>query len=279
MNKTFREGLRPLPKDNRDFSHQKVFGAIKVPDIDFEVGIPLRIEDQKETDYCTGMASSSVAEDHEGVDLDPIFAFAAVKYIDKRHDKWGADLRHACKAACKVGFIEKKDSPYRIDDPREKIVFLSNWPSDLVEKAGEHKQKSYFRVDGGKSSFESIRQALWQHKDSKHSVLTGVMWREGWTEALGGIIPIKETWEWFGHALKIYGQKIINGKPYLKAQLSNGEGIGSNGIFFFPEEVINRDFKHGAFQYNDMSPEDAQKIAWSVWRKILESIKRFLNDL
>ena len=279
MNKIFRGGLLPLPKDNRDFSNQKVFGSMRTPDVDFEIGKPICIEDQKTTDYCAGMAASSVAEDHEGVDLDPIWPFAVAKSIDKRFNKWGTDLRTMCRASCKVGFIEKKDSPYTIDDPRDKIVYLNNWPSELLEKAQEHRQRSYFRVDDRGSPFESIRQALWQHREEKHSVITGVMWREGWEEAEGGIIPVDETVQWFGHALKIYGQKVFDGKPYLKAQLSNGEEIGDKGIFYFPKEVVDRDFTFGAFQFNDMSPEDARKSAWGILRQVLETIKAFLNDL
>ena len=60
-------GLKPLKPDKRDFSYQKVFGSIKaeaLPDFDFVVAEPIKIENQKETDFCTGYASSSVSEAH-----------------------------------------------------------------------------------------------------------------------------------------------------------------------------------------------------------------------
>lgn len=272
-------GLRETPEDKRDFSHEKVFGAISAPLEDFIVANPIMIEDQKETDYCPAEASSSVAEDHEGLDLDPIFSFAAIKSIDKDPQGWGSDLRSACKAACKIGFVEKKDSPYGIDEPRDKIVYLSNWPQDLLGKAAQHKQKSYFRIDEGRDIFESMRRALWQHKNEKCSILTGVVWRAGWTDSKGGIISSEETEQWGGHALKIFGQKMINNHPYLVAQLSNGENIGDKGIFYFPREVINRDFTFGAFMFIDMDPQEAKKKSWSFGRQILESIKSYLESL
>ncbi len=63
-------------------------------------------------------------------------------------------------------------------------------------------------MDEGENIFESMRKALWQHKDEKCSILTGVIWRAGWTEAKEGVIPIEESEQWFGHSIKLFGQKI-----------------------------------------------------------------------
>lgn len=280
MSKTIKGGLRPLPKDRRDFSHNKVFGTIEeVPDIDFVVAEPKWIEDQQDSDYCTGYSSSSVSEDQEDVDLCPIFSFAAIKSIDGKPDEWGSDLRSACKAAVKVGFLEKKDSPYTVDDKRETVVYLSNWPKGLIEKALDHKKESYFRVDEGEDIFELMRRALWQHKNKKCSISTGTTWRKDWTLAKGGIIPNFPSHPLVGHALKIFGQKIIMDEPYLMTQLSNGEGIGDKGIFYFSREIINRDFKFGAFMFIDMPQEEARRLAWSIWRRILERIRKYIKSL
>jgi len=277
--KKFKFSLRPLQEDKRDFQYSKVFGSVKVPDIDFVVAEPIKIEDQKDTDYCPAEATSSVAEDHEGVDLDPVFSFAAIKSIDKHPEDWGSDLRSAGKAGCKIGFLKKKDSPYTIDDPRETIVYLENWPKELLKKAEIHKQQSFFRIDKKKDVFEAMRNALWQNRKSKNSIFTGVVWRAGWTEAEKGIIPIEETEEFGGHALKIYGQKIIDKKCFLTAQLSNGTDIGDNGIYYFPKEVINRDFTFGAFCFHDMPTDEAKQKAWTWQIKLIEMIKKYLNNL
>ena len=273
-------GLNPTPKDKKDFDYGKVFGGyfVDVPMEDFDVGIEPMIEDQKATDYCPAMASSSVAEDHEGMDLDPLFSFAAIKSIDGKPNEWGSDLRSAAKAACKIGFLEKKDAIFTIDDDRTKIIYLNNYPDYLKEKAKEHCQQSYFWVRG-KDTFQAIRRVLWANKATKSSIFTGVNWRAGWEESEEGIIPTEESDQWQGHALKLRGQKIINGVPYLKAQLSNGETIGDKGIFYFPQEVINRDFTFGAIFFSDMPIAEAKQKAWSLGRRILESIKKFFSEL
>ena len=264
-------GLLPLPPDNLDFKYEKVFGAVQVPETDFTISEPLYIEDQKGSDYCGAYASSSGAEDHEGIDLDPIFSFAAIKKIDGKPEGWGANLRDIMKAGTKIGFLEKTDAIFTVDDDREKIVHITNYPTELIDKALKHRQESYFSISSG---FEGFRQALWQNRARKRSIITGVSWRGGWSEAPNGIIPVEATEQYFGHAIKIYGQKNIDGKLYLVAQLSNGKGIGEGGIFYFPKEVIDRDFNFGAYCYVDMGQEEAQKKSWSWWDIIVNFIKK-----
>jgi len=272
-------GLRELPPDSRDFSFGKAFGVIDLKDIpaNFVVAEPIKIEDQKETDFCTGYASSSVSEDQEGVDLDPLYAFAKIKQVQGSPEKWGANLRDTCKAAVKFGFIEKTDSPFTLEKGRDFLADYRNWPEALDEKAKVHRKKSYFKIDGYKEIFDALRAALWMNRDKKKSILTGVGWRDRWNGAEGGIIPDYLTDPIAGHALKIFGQKDIGGELYLIAQLSNGRDVGDFGIFYFSRKVINRDFTYGAYIFEDMSPEEAKKICWSALRKILEAIKETIH--
>ena len=276
-------GLLPLPKDNRDFSLGAVFGRIgieEVPHEDFEIAEPLYIENQKKTDFCVAFALSSVTEDQEGVDLCPIYPFAKIKQLRGEYKEWGANLRDGCKVAVKVGFIKKIDSPFTIDEDRDFLANWNNWPKELDEKALEHRKGSYLALDGYKDLFDAIRASMWQHRAEKRTILTGCNWDPAWVKAKDGIIPeLRSTIDGMGHALKIYGQKIIWGKIYLKAQLSNGESIGENGIFYFPRSVINRDFFHGAFMFKDLDPDEAKKVCWSIWRRIWESIKNFFKNL
>lgn len=271
-------GLLELPPDSRDFSLGAVFGRIpieEVPDTDFIVSEPLKIEDQKRTDFCTGFAVSSVSEDQEGIDLDPLFAFAKIKQVRGEFDLWGANLRDACKAAVKFGFIKKEDSPFTLEKGRDFLANWKNWPKELDEKALEHRKASYFAIDGYKDLFDAIRASMWQHRAEKRSILVGCRWEDEWTPAEGGIIPKNPGTEGSGHAFKIFGQKVINGELYLVAQLSNSGSIGDKGIFYFPKEVIIRKLTFGAYMFKDLSPEEAKKVAWPLWRRILETIKNF----
>ena len=44
------------------------------------------------------------------------------------------------------------------------------------------------------------------------------------------------------------------------AQLSNGTDIGDSGIFYFPREVINNDFKWDGYCLVDMSREEVERL-------------------
>lgn len=282
MNKEIVGGLLPLPKDKRDFKLGQIWPQIpieEVPNEDFEVAEPIKIEDQERTDFCTGFASSSVSEDQEEVDLCPLFAFAKIKQIRGEYQSWGANLRDACKAAIKFGFIKKEDSPFTLEKPRNFLANWENWPEELDAKALIHRKWSFFAVDGYKDLFDGIRASMWQHRAEKRSIFTGCSWDPDWTRAKDGIIPkIRSDLKGTGHALKIYGQKIINGSIYLVAQLSNGKSIGNEGIFYFPRDVVKRDFFHGAYMFKDVNPEEIKPVVWGFWRRLWESIKNFFKN-
>lgn len=273
-----KEGLLPLPKDNRDFKAEKILGTIaELPEEDFIVAEPLEIKDQYDTDMCTAFASCAVSEDQEGVILSPEYFFAQIKKQMGNWRGWGADLRSVCKVAVKAGFLEEKDNPYQLEDRgRNFVANWTNWNPVLDAKARSHRKSSFLRVGGYKNRFDSFRGALWQNKGAKCSILTGVTWQKEWTSAENGIIPKDPGNPLFGHALKIFGQKKINDELYLVAQLSNNKTIGSEGIFYFPREVINREFIFGGYFFYDINPEDAKKLSWSWVRRLWEFIKKFL---
>ncbi len=279
------EGLQKLPKDSRDFSLNKVFGTIDVkaiPDKDFMVCDRVNIKDQGTSDICVAAASCAVSEDQENVPLSMEWFFSQVKKAQGNWETWGANLRDACKVAIKVGFLEKADAPFDISDGRNFIADWENWPSKLDSNALIHRKKSYFKVDGPYDTFNCFRANLWQHRESKSSILTGVIWQTGWNNAKDGIIDFEGT-SLFGHALKICGQKKIDGKWFLVGQLSNGKSMGKDGLFFFSQDIINKYFKYkeyGAYQFIDLSPEEAKVFAWSFWRRIWEYIKNiFLKKI
>ena len=283
MNREIGGDLQVTPRDKRDFKLGKVFGMVdisEIPDRDFVVAEPLEIKDQGNSDLCAAFSACSVSEDQEGISLDPCYFFAKIKQIAGEYFSWGADLRTTCKAAVKYGFIEILQSLYNLENKsRNFIANWRNWPLGLDQFAQEHAKQSFFAIEWQKDRFDSFRSALWQFRNKRCSILTGVKWQREWTAAEGGIIPKEMGTQTGGHALKIFGQKIIDGEIYIVAQLSNGIEIGDKGIFYFPRKVINRDFTFGGYMFLDMDPEEAKKKAWSIWRRIWEKFKKIIKQL
>ena len=259
----FGGGLLPTPPDSRDFSLAGVFGAIDVksiPNEDFFVGEPT-IKNQGRTDLCTAFSACLVSEYQEEIELSPEFFFSQIKKIRGEYKQWGADLRSGCKAAQEVGFLARMDAPFSLADKgRDFLANWKNWPDELLPLAKKHVKESFFKVDGPYDNFDNIRVALWQNKGQKRAIYTGCVWRDGWTFSAGGVIPKSNVAKSFGHAFAIDGQKIINGVPYLRVPNSAGDSVGDKGFFYFPREVVNRDFNFGSYMFIDMPPAIAKEL-------------------
>lgn len=260
-----KEGLLPLPPDTRDLALGSLFRVVPIADVpleDFVVSIPLLIKNQGDTDLCTAYTVTSVSEDQESIALSPEFQFAKIKQLLGNTEGWGADLRTACKSATAIGSITSTLAESYMHskgiDTRDAIADWNNWPADFDNIAAEHRKCSYLTVEGP-SLFDAIRSALWTHRAEHRTVAVGAKWRPEWTVAKDGYIPESYGTEGFGHAFKIFGQKMRNGVPYLVAQLSNGIEIGDQGIFYFPKDIVDREFVYGAFMFKDITPAVARQ--------------------
>lgn len=262
-------GLQPLPKNpgkRKDISHARVYGVLgasELPTEDFDVATPLRIKDQGYLDFCGGFASSEVTEDQEGKEMDALFQFAAIKKQKGEYKSWGTDLRTAGMALVTFGSLPQTLAPFTIDDgDRDFLANWANYPDALWKAALPQKKKTMFFVDGPHDLFDNIRMTLAQNRQSRCSVLLGVMWRDAWTDSPDGLIP-----EWTplgkdehaeGHCLKGFGQITKDGSLRLKIQNSWGKNVGDEGIFYFPRSVVNNEFApFGQILFRDMDPEDA----------------------
>lgn len=268
-------GLIPLKKDKRDISFGAFFKFPKLEELPREYlgSEPLEIKNQGSDDSCTGQASAAVSEDQEGVILSPYYTFAKGKMISGDIEGFGLDLRDICKAAVKYGFLEKQDDPG--DLPRDGALI----DPTLDEKAAIHRKGSYLSVGGNFDLFDAFRTVIWAMRDEKRSIITGCTWKNIWTYSSNGIIPKFDLDKGaFGHAFKIKGWKEINGEPYLIAQLSQGTGVGDEGLFYFPRSVVNKEFTYGAFTFSDMPAEEV-KQSWN-WRiKLIEFLKNHIIDI
>lgn len=296
-------GLKKSTFDARDFSHAKVFGMPKkeqLPENDFFVTDPLEIKDQGQTDFCTAYAAAAVSEDQEHTILCPEYTFMAAKRIlgGDSWKEWGLELRDICKAACKYGFLEKAHYPFPILEPqsRDFLANPANWTEESDILAEDHKKQSFFNaVDGPFDTFDNLRATLFKNAAERRSILTGVTWRYAWNNAEKGIIP-RTGWEdeqGEGHAVKVFGQIRLEdpenpGKTalYLIVQNSWGSNTGDGGLFYFPREVVNKEFVFGAFTFSDMPREQAQyhsengiNVKDPIYTKTFKVLKNFLKAL
>lgn len=287
-------GLQILKEDKRDYSLAGFFGQIdivEVPNVSFNVSTPIRIKDQGETDFCSAYAVTGVSEDQEDIELVPQYQFFKTKQISGDPEAWGADLRSACKSATKFGSLALPDiegmegilgSPYLMS--REDVLDKNNWPPYIDVLALKNRKETYFPVDGRYDVFDNIRTALWQHRSERRSIVVGASWKEEWITALNGVIPEGNFQGGFGHAFKIYGQKVMeDGEIRLVAQLSNGSSIGDGGKFYFSRNVVNKELApYGQFMFKDVTREsvDAKisesKVSWyaAIIDNIISLIKR-----
>lgn len=276
--KTISPGLRPLPKDERDFALGAVFKTCKieeVPDYSFTVSTPLVVKDQGDNDLCTAYTATGLSEDQEYEVLSPEYQFAKIKEITGDPDAWGSDLRSAVKSLVKYGSLPQKlADEYMLKrgldkKDRNAIADSKNWSRSLDIIASEYKKETYFSIDGRHDFFDNIRMALWTNRAEHRSIAVGAQWRSTWTKSPRGIIEtINKDEEGYGHAFKIFGQSVIDGKMYLMAQLSNGIDIGDQGVFYLSREVVNEELApFGAFMVKDIPRHVAESYIAKGVRK------------
>lgn len=271
-------GLNETPEDDRDFPMGALFTMPKlegIPD-EFTLWDPPRIKDQQDTDFCTAFATTYASEAQEGVELSPEFQFAMIKKI--AGPGWGANLRQAMESLVNPGSIPAESVPegMRIGfSSRDEIADPKNWTL-LEVLAGKHRKDSFLKITGDYDLFDNIRAAMWKSKQEfektkDHSKIklpiTGANWKQAWTIADGGIVPTKKVnGKGFGHAFVLNGVVRKNGELMLSAPLSNGLEFGDKGYYFFPREVVNREFKWGAYVANDLQKDVAKVLLEKKWR-------------
>lgn len=259
--RTIGGGLTELPKDERDFNLGAIDGpALEIPKDTFLVGGGLKVKDQKDTDLCTAYSVTTASEPQEQKELSPEYQFAKIKELTGSFEPWGADLRTAVKSAVEYGSLPQEKAPYTLEtQTRDYVANWENWDKNLEAEASPHKKRAYFSVEPSKLDvFDTIRATLWKYRHEQRIIVTGMLWREEWTEADNGIIPFLYGKGSFGHAFCFKGQTFIGSVPYLTAQLSNGTNIGNNGHFYFSRRTVNTEARFGNFMFKDL-PENMTK--------------------
>jgi len=271
-------GLNPLKEDIRDIKFGAVYSlpALKELPAEYETGKPINIKNQQQLDFCGAFSGTAVSEDQEAIELDPLYQFAKIKQISGDPEEWGTDLRTIGKSFKEFGSIEKKDAPFGMEKERNFLADHKNYPIDLDDKAKIHKKQSYMFVGGSYDFFDNIRATLWANRDKKKSCVIGVLWASEWTNS-NGIIKEKGTPQ-EGHAIKVFGWKMIEGEPFLKIQNSWGETVGDKGVFYFPRNIINLFSSFGGIVFDDMPAEKAKIINDKMNNILYRTGKKYLGQ-
>lgn len=245
-------GLKPTPKDERDFKLGALYTLPKLSDLPESFEHPIiGIKNQLDTDYCSAFASCTVSELQEGTTLEPTWSFAVSKMISGDLDEFGQDLRTAMSVHTKYGAIEHGESPYHIDNDANLTRNIVLWPQGLFNKAIKHKKRSYLKVTGPYDDFDNIRATIYKFKNEKRGVVFGVIW--GWPASQEAIDSVPTFGG--GHALAITGWK----KDKLVVVNSYGPTAGNGGKHLFSREVINKMVgEYGAYMFVDLSPEEVK---------------------
>lgn len=202
---------------------------------DFIVSKPLEIFNQYDTDMCTAFVATSIAEDHFGIKLEPTYLFAKSCKERKSTDKY-MDIKYLRNAIIKYGILPKYISPFSIDTHnRDFLVNWNNWPVNLDKFAYKYHASLLERIWGFMSNFDLIRGALYK---TNKPIMAGIYWQQEWDKQKDGIISSRfQDYKYFPHAVKVIGQKNINGEIYLVVQNSRGENVGDKGIFYIRNNI------------------------------------------
>lgn len=247
-------GLKPLPPDTRDLSVGALYTLPKLSEIpdSFDVGTSLDIKDQQESDFCSAYASTSASELQEGIEMEPAWLFAMSKTLSGDVEDWGQDLRTIMRASVKFGGLERRHSPYSIQNRSADFLRRAeNWDDALRAKALEHKKASFMDCKGQYDAFGNLRATIWRFRKEKRAVVSGLLW--GWDTKAERINDIGNPQG--GHAILYRGWK----GEYLIMQNSYGKEAGRNGIHLVHRNVVNKYVSmYGAYMFQDISVEEAR---------------------
>ena len=254
------EGLRPLPKDDRDYNLGAVFSLPKLEKLPerFEIP-PLKIIDQKGNDFCS--AATRAGQKAIMEDKMPFYPalFAISKEISGDADKWGQDMRTAFKASLKsVPLLENAPEALKNALQREDWEYLrdiNNYPPEYIESGRQYADGSFFVVKSPfYDAFDTARAALWKFKNKKQTIAVGVIFT--WILSDEKLTGTRDGG--FGHMMFINGWT----EDGLIITNSYGNNAGTNGKHIITRETINYFAdKYGMMMGVDLSQEKAKYYA------------------
>lgn len=268
--------------DPRRFKHALTFGAsrdilLKLP----RKGLgrkPISIEDQQNTNFCTGYSSSTASEYMEKRDMSPEYQVAKLSEFSGFPITNGATPETTLKVLKRYGSLPKEMSPYSLEkDGAATVADWKKWPKALDDAAREYKKASWFDVmEGPFDTFDNMRVALYQAQESgeERVIQAFTQWFSNWT-GRGIIRRGTGAYSWHAHVFIDWTEK--DGKEVLVQQNSYGEDWGDGGLSYWSREAINQlaeDNRNEAYMFRDVSPETIKEEQWGVIAFIFDMVAK-----
>lgn len=241
---------RPWKHDarSRRFSHHRFFGTLQPHQfpktLDREIG---PIYDQGPTLRCTGYGNAFEGYLIHGIPMNPDWSAHKIGQKQGRSvDINGGDPNACMKSQRDDGYLPltASDRSWRAYGIRD--TDMNKWDTKLDEIAKKYDRAvGFFRVDGPFDTFDNIKSAIIKEFDPKTGRGQGVdafgTWYHDWSTAPRGVVPTDYSIFAGYHRYVFFDFCAIGNKEYLKAKNSYGSS-GDNSIYYFPREVVNREF-------------------------------------
>ncbi len=270
-----RNTIKPLKPDWRDlrFVHSKKFGTTDLGEIPTKgLGrVPLKINQQYNTNFCTGSATESAAEYEQGRKFSFEFQVAAIGRRVGEPITDGADPRKAYQARVAYGCLPDELTPYELRLTATTALVLAkwqSWPTELWQQAKQYVAESFFWLGEEYEPFDQVKEALWSARAENQVVMAAGKWYHNWNDVGWNGILALGSGPYTLHEYLFIDWTEIDGVEYLVIHNSCGEEFGKGGVQYINRETMNAAWPRA---YGDGT-------GMAIWRKVhpddVASLKR-----
>lgn len=286
----FKHGSGPVTDDKRDFQHSEIFGATgsMLKSLPQRLGRkPIKIKDQKDTNFCTAFSTSTASEFQEGIEFSPEFQAAKIGEKSGRTIVDGADPRMALEAARIFGSAPQDKVEWSLANKTpDFLANWDNWPQPLDLLAYPFEKQSYFRIDTGPfDPFDNIKLALSQAFGDNGIGIAFTLWKgDNWNYAPGGFVDSFAGEIGGFHAYNYLDfDETYKKTEVLTVQNSVGTEYGDQGLQHFTRDVVNAIYNNplgsAAYIFRDLSPDVVRRLNTPFMGPLLRYLRRYFPNI
>lgn len=248
--------LRKMPwrhdPRSQNFSHHTLFGTLAPSALPLTLGRPRRpVENQKNTLRCTGYGTAVNGGYIHLVRMHPDWQAAKIGQLQGVSvDIDGGDPNAAMRSERDCGYLPFiLDTIHSLGSNTVENTGMNSFDSALDKVALDNRVAGFVSVYDPKAPqdiFDQIKSAIYMAYDaaaeSGATVQAFGKYYYDWYPSSGVIPQAYDTTKYGYHHWLFVDFVWIHGVPYLVAHNSAGPELGDKGFFYFPREVVNREF-------------------------------------